>query len=121
MISLAAQLRQNFGLMNTIMNAQLQPGVRVQQRVEVAEARQNQMMAFLSKALQNPGMLQQLVSSRQSIGRLENGNSSGRTRAPLVPLSWLAPGWCTTQVRTVNTELVAVVGGSLQQLLLPYV
>ena len=61
------------------------PGLRAQQRVEVAEARQNQMMAFLSKALQNPGMLQQLVSSRQSIGRLENGNNSSRTRAPLVP------------------------------------
>ena len=49
--------------------------------MEVAEARQNQMMAFLGKALQNPGMLQQLVSSRQNIGRLENGNASGRTRA----------------------------------------
>ena len=54
-----------------------------QQRVEVAEARQNQMMAFLSKALQNPGMLQQLVSSRQNIGRLENGGNSSRTRAHL--------------------------------------
>ena len=60
-----------------------------QQRVDVAEARQNQMMAFLSKALQNPGMLQQLVSSRQSIGRLENGTASGRTREPNnVPLAF---------------------------------
>lgn len=35
--------------------------------------RQNQMMGFLSTALQNPSMLHQLVGSRQGIQRLENG------------------------------------------------
>ncbi len=55
-----------------------------QQRLEMTEARQSQMMAFLSKALQNPGMLQQLVSSRQNIGRLENGTASRSARKLLI-------------------------------------
>lgn len=50
-----------------------------QKRLESTEMRQNQMMGFLSTALQNPSMLQQLVGSRQGIQRLENGP---RTRAP---------------------------------------
>ena len=50
-----------------------------QGRLEATETRQNQMMGFLSTALQNPSMLHQLVSSRQGIQRLENGS---RTRAP---------------------------------------
>jgi hypothetical protein len=72
------------------MGCGIRPGIlrgvpRAQQRLEVTEARQSQMMAFLSKALQNPGMLQQLVSSRQNIGRLENGTSSRGARELLFP------------------------------------
>lgn len=53
-----------------------------QKRLEATEMRQNQMMGFLSTALQNPSMLHQLVGSRQGIQRLENGP---RTRAPTPP------------------------------------
>ena len=87
--------------------------LHAQQRVEVAEARQNQVMAFLSKALQNPGMLQQLVSSRQNIGRLENGGDSGRTRASslfrhrglLVDVHMTGPG----SIREVAPPAVSIV------------
>ena len=48
----------------------------LQTRLELQEQRQNQMMQFLSKALQRPTMLQQLVASRQNIQRIANGCNS---------------------------------------------
>ncbi len=47
----------------------------LQQRLEVQEQRQVQMMQFLSKALQHPEMLQQLVGARQNVQRISGGHS----------------------------------------------
>ena len=78
-----------------------------QQRLEVTESRQSQMMAFLSKALQNPGMLQQLVSSRQNIGRLENGTSSRGARELSLDMLECSPAYLP--FRSASSSLPTVV------------
>ena len=59
---------------------------RMAGRMESTEIRQQQMMAFLARAVNNPAFLQQLLSARQTQRSLDNrGASSGQLEfcAPL--------------------------------------
>ena len=55
-------------------------------RMESTEIRQQQMMAFLARAVNNPAFLQQLLSARQTQRSLDNrGAFSGHHPATLRP------------------------------------
>ena len=56
-------------------------------RMESTEMRQQQIMAFLARAVNNPAFLQQLLSARQNQHALDN---KGTLRAKLL--------WCARQV-----------------------
>lgn len=45
----------------------------LQDRLELQEQRQQQMISFLGAALQHPGLVQHLVTSTPHIKRLEDG------------------------------------------------
>ena len=50
---------------------------KLHSRLEGTEQRQQQMMAFLAKAVNNPGFLQQLLSARQPQQRLAGVKGAG--------------------------------------------
>lgn len=61
---------------------------KLHSRLEGTEQRQQQMMAFLAKAVNNPGFLQQLLSARQPQQRLAGVKGAALRRA--CPVA----GWC---------------------------
>ena len=61
-------------------------------RMESTEMRQQQMMAFLARAVNNPAFLQQLLSARQTQRSLDNrGAFSGQHPRVLPPIVNVSP------------------------------
>lgn len=69
-------------------------------RLEATEQRQQQMMAFLAKAVQNPAFLQELLNQRQA--QRISGPDKSKPHSVVVFLTLLFPSllivqWCNSQ------------------------
>ncbi len=57
----------------------------LQERLELQEQRQQQMIGFLATALQHPGLVQHLVASTPMIKRIDDGRSECRRKPACLP------------------------------------
>lgn len=77
-------------------------------RLEATEQRQQQMMAFLAKAVQNPAFLQELLNQRQA--QRISGPDKSKPRGVMGFLTLLFPSllivqWCNSQHRACFSVL----------------